>query len=63
MLYDEKCPICGTVNRQLNLDETNGWFECEKCKNTVNNLTVRKKSARVPLLKTNEDIKKYFGIT
>lgn len=63
MLYDEKCPICGTVNRQLNLNETNGWFECEKCKNTVNNLKKPYKAVRVPLLKTTEDIKKYFGIT
>ena len=24
-----KCPICGTVNRSLDLDETDGWMECE----------------------------------
>ena len=33
--YDVKCPICGTVNRGLYLEETEGWMECEKCKNTV----------------------------
>ena len=26
---DVKCPICGTVNRSLDLDETDGWMECE----------------------------------
>ena len=29
--YDARCIMCGTVNRGLFLDETNGLFECEKC--------------------------------
>lgn len=33
--YDVKCPICGTVNKQLYLEETNGWLECEHCENVV----------------------------
>ena len=33
--YDIKCPICGTVNKQLYLEETNGWMECEHCGNAV----------------------------
>ena len=32
-LYNAKCPICGTENKKLDLDETNGWMECECCKN------------------------------
>lgn len=32
---DVKCPICGTVNRGLDLDETDGWMECERCHNAV----------------------------
>ena len=32
---DVKCPICGAVNRSLDLDETDGWIECESCKNVV----------------------------
>lgn len=32
---DVKCPICGTVNRSLDLEETDGWMECEHCGNTV----------------------------
>ena len=32
---DVKCPICGAVNRSLDLDETDGWMDCESCKNVV----------------------------
>ena len=28
---DVKCPICGTVNHDLYLFETDGWMECEHC--------------------------------
>jgi transcription initiation factor TFIIIB Brf1 subunit/transcription initiation factor TFIIB len=34
-LYDVKCPICGTVNHNLYLEETNGWMECECCQQMV----------------------------
>ena len=30
--YDVKCPICGHVNHNLYLEETDGWMECEKCR-------------------------------
>ncbi len=33
--YDAKCPLCGTLNRGLYLDETDGWMECEHCNETV----------------------------
>ena len=62
MLCNEKCPICGTENKGLNLDETDGWFVCEKCGNKVNNLT-HYKTIKVPFLKTAEEIKKYFNLT
>ena len=29
--YDIKCPVCGTVNHSLFLQETDGWLECESC--------------------------------
>ena len=45
---DVKCPICGTVNRSLDLDETNGWMECEHCHNAVQILEYAK-SRRVPV--------------
>lgn len=62
MLYNEKCPICGTINKGLNLDETNGWFICEHCKGEVNNLT-HCKTVKVPFVKTVEEIKKHCGAT
>lgn len=31
MAYDLKCPVCGTVNRRLNLEETEGRMICEHC--------------------------------
>ena len=33
--YDIECPICGAKNKNLYLDETNGWMECEKCHHDV----------------------------
>ena len=30
---DVECPICGALNEKLDLDETDGWMECEKCHN------------------------------
>lgn len=29
--YDMKCPNCGTMNKGLYLEETNGWMICEHC--------------------------------
>lgn len=28
---DVKCPICGTVNEKVFLEETDGWLICKKC--------------------------------
>ena len=25
------CPVCGCVNKNVDLDETEGWAECCKC--------------------------------
>ena len=33
--YDVKCPKCGHKNRNLYLDETDGFMECEKCEAVV----------------------------
>ena len=30
--YDAKCPVCGTINKDLYLEETEGWMICEHCK-------------------------------
>lgn len=29
--YDVECPNCGTLNKGLYLEETNGWMICEHC--------------------------------
>lgn len=31
MIYNLKCPNCGTEQRGLNLEETNGSFVCSNC--------------------------------
>ena len=47
--YDVVCPICGSINQNLDLEETEGWMECEECKNT--SLTrVSDNSTRIPVL-------------
>ena len=32
---DIKCPVCGTINHSLYLEETDGWMECDCCGCTV----------------------------
>ena len=29
--FDVKCPHCGTMNKHLYLEETNGWMICQNC--------------------------------
>ena len=29
--YDRVCPVCGRLNRELYLEETEGMMECEQC--------------------------------
>ncbi len=31
MIYNIKCPYCGTEQKHLNLEETEGSFVCSKC--------------------------------
>ena len=31
MGYNVECPICGTFNKNVDLNETNGWMECSCC--------------------------------
>lgn len=35
MMYDVVCPKCGRTNRNLYLDETGGYMECEYCHKAV----------------------------
>ena len=34
--YDIRCPTYGTINSELNLEETEGWMECDHCLQNVN---------------------------
>ena len=43
-------PVCGTVNKELYLDETDGWMECEHCHNDVQ-LFLRPKLKAIPRLR------------
>ena len=47
--YDLCCPICGTVNRGLYLEETDGWMECEKCGNVTQSMEHRQ-TVLIPLI-------------
>ena len=44
---DVKCPICDTLNKSLNLDETDGWMECESCGSAVQ-IMKYDKTRRIP---------------
>lgn len=46
---NEKCPICGELNKKLYLKETDGWFICERCKNKVQ-LLKYSQMVKIPIL-------------
>lgn len=48
-----KCPICGAVNKSVDLEETDGWMECESC-GEVSQQMKYVKTRRVPLYQRNE---------
>ena len=50
---DEKCPICGTLNKGLDLEDSDGWMECEHCGNTVQILKYVK-TRHVPVYKRSD---------
>ena len=45
---DVVCPRCGTVNKSLDLEETDGWMECESCGEVSQHMKYVK-TRRVPL--------------
>ena len=52
--FDIKCPICGTLNRGLDLEETDGWMECEKC-GTATQRIVTHPTVMIPVFRSYED--------
>lgn len=49
--YDVKCPICETLNRNLDLEDSKGWMECEHCKTASKVLGVlpKDKVVKIPV--------------
>lgn len=45
--YDVRCPLCGTVNYNLYLEETHGWMECDHCHRVVH-IPANAKAQRTP---------------
>lgn len=50
---DAKCPLCGTINKSVDLEETDGWMECESCGNVVQVLKYVR-TRRVPEYQKND---------
>ena len=50
---DVKCPICDTLNKSLNLAETDGWMECECCGNVVQIMKYAR-TQRIPIYRTSD---------
>ena len=45
------CPMCGTMNYDVDLDETGGWTKCRRCKAVTCSMDEWKKhTVSVPLL-------------
>lgn len=47
--FDAKCPLCGKLNKNLYLKETEGRFICESCKSEVQLLQYLQQH-KIPLL-------------
>lgn len=39
---DLYCPICGALQKQVNLDETENTFVCDQCETTIKVTELRK---------------------
>lgn len=52
--YNVKCPVCGKVNVGLDLEETDGWMECDGCGSITQSQTHKKPSILIPLHRVNQ---------
>lgn len=50
--YDVKCPVCGHVNHNLFLEETDGWMECEEC-SSMSRSNRFGETVRIPIIAVN----------
>ena len=53
MTYDVACPVCGKINHDLYLEETEGWMECECCGHSAQDRRFQK-ALRVPVLRMDQ---------
>lgn len=58
-LYDAACPVCGTINKNMFLEETDGWMECEHC-HTESKVMKFAECKKIPVY-TMEQASKIFG--
>ena len=49
-----KCPVCGTVNHNLYLEETEGWMECENCGRAVRVTNRFEKHLKIPVFTVDQ---------
>ena len=54
MCKDVKCPICGSLQKRLYLEETNGWFVCSDCGTEVM-IPEEAKMVKLPVYTINID--------
>ena len=49
-LFDVKCPVCGHLNKNCYLDETDGWIECEFCGSVTNSSILERETFKIPVV-------------
>lgn len=50
--YDVVCPICGTLNHSLFLEEADGLMECENCANLIQSHWTEQNQKPIPVFMT-----------
>ena len=58
-LYDIECPVCGTLNKNIDIEETNGWMECERCSQVTLNFKIAETEnliQKVPVINSRDEI-------
>ena len=58
--YDVSCPCCGYWNKDLYLEETEGWMECEKCGEVAQVSKHFEKRSKIPVFRM-EDLGKVMA--
>ena len=58
--YDVSCPCCGYRNKDLYLEETEGWMECEKCGEVTQVSKHFEKRVKIPVFRM-EDLGKVMA--